>query len=550
MAARHVATRQIVFWIASIIFILLLTFHIIAFTHVIQYRPNDLGLLTKLPITFWISLAYLVALLYLGRKSGRLTIIVAVLISFYLFAIPTLIVDNKADAISHFWSSVGEQLVSKGHINFEALQSYDLQNWPGYFFLTAFLTSSTGLSAATFASYFPLLTIALLGSITYFILRLRLSNLHSSFGVLWVIGSLFTGQQYFMPQSIALLLYFAIFLLVAKLFFNRNQRNIEISLTIMLLFTAMVTIHLLTSALILIAIVALYVISKIFLRKARGLLFSIVICLLMITIFSAYNFLIIQDNFSEIIRILYTQILERQTTLSNVALTASGSRFFGSESYMLQVLSSYTVTLLSVVVAAAAILTVAIGLLRNKKEARFDLFWIPWIIAAALLGLSVVYGPEALLRAFMFSLMPISYFAIRFLRKKPGFLILVLAALVFINIPAQYGNRNYTYVPSTELKGAAFFTNYAPSNESFFYEYLTPIGRHDTGVQLNLEYLDYLPINERINECVANSKLVISSNMERNLYEYFYGTNLLKNLSLADHLDRVYDNEGFQIYAR
>jgi hypothetical protein len=231
-------------------------------------------------------------------------------------------------------------------------------------------------------------------------------------------------------------------------------------------------------------------------------------------------------------------------------LTASGSRLFGSESYMLQVMSSYTIALITMFVAAAAILTVAVGLLRNKKEARFDIFWIPWIIAAALLGLSVVYGQEALIRAFMFALLPISYFAIRFLRKKPGFLILVLAALVFINIPAQYGDRNYTYVPSTELKGAAFFTNYAPSNESFFYEYLTPIGRHDTGTQLNLETIYYLPINERINETVANAKLIISSNMEKNLYKYFYGANLLENLSLADHLNRVYENEGFQIYAR
>jgi hypothetical protein len=232
-----------------------------------------------------------------------------------------------------------------------------------------------------------------------------------------------------------------------------------------------------------------------------------------------------------------------------VGLTASGARVFGSTSYKLQIVSSYAITALIAVVAALAILTITLGLIRHKKEVRSDLFWISWIIAAGSLGISIVYGPEALNRAFMFALLPTSYFALSLFKRKPAILVMVLLTLVLLNIPAQYGNYNYTYMPSTELKGATFFTNHASGNESFFYELLAPTGKSNwTGTQLNMPSTYFTPSFQFINQTVDSAKFIISSNQERNYYEYFFGYNLLENLNLESYNSRIYDNEGFQMY--
>lgn len=553
MTEGYVINRRNIFWIASFLGIILIAIYILVSMQITSYNAFDLGLLTKLPIIYWIGLLYLSALLYLGRKSKLRTIVVVVLISFYLFGLPTLITENKVDPISYYWSSQGEQIASQGRLDFSSLVPLDLRNWPAYFFLTTFLSSSTGLSGTFFASYFPLLTIALLGIITYSILRLRLSSLHSSLGALWVIGCLWTGQLYFMPQSIAYLEYFTIFLLVAKLSLTR-KRGLETTLSILLLFSAIVFTHLLSSFFVLLGIIAVYVLYKIFFRKSNLFpFFSISSCFLLMSIFIAYQFFVIQRNTSIVIQLLSLQILQGSSTLSKVGLTASGSRMFGSVSYLLQVASSYTITILNIVIAGIAILAIVVGLLLHKKKVKLDLFWIAWVISAGLIGLTVVYGTEGLIRAFMFMLLPASYFAVKFLRKKRGLLILVLVMLVFLNISAQYGDRSYTYTPSTELKGASFFTKYAPSNESFFYEYLTPIGRNDTGTQLHLQSTQsffYLPSSEMTLDTVMTAKLLVLSNMEKNLYQYFYGANLLENFSLVDNFSRVYDNNGFEIYVR
>jgi hypothetical protein len=151
-------------------------------------------------------------------------------------------------------------------------------------------------------------------------------------------------------------------------------------------------------------------------------------------------------------------------------------------------------------------------------------------------------------------LLPTSYFAIRFLSKKPAILILVLIALTFINIPAQYSSQNYTYLPSTELKGTTFYANSAPHNASKFYEPLSPFLPYGktSGRQISLAELAglrALPSQELINWTISQAQFIISSNTEKNLYAYFYGIDPLENLSLVDQNNRLYDNEGFQIYA-
>jgi hypothetical protein len=557
MAERHAITGKKLFWIASILVVLLLAIQILASTQVTQYNANDLGLLSRLPITFWVGLSYLCVLLYFGRKSGLRTIIVAVLISFYLFGIPTLMSENKAEflGISYWFSSQGIQLLSAGHLSFGNLYPLNLLNWPGFFILAGFISASTGLKVTLFADYFPLLTMALLGVLAYKTLRLQLNTLLSSFGALWFIASFWTGQNYFSPQGIAYVIYFAIFLLLAKLFFTKKQ-NVKFPLTvfifilILILFIGLVSTHLLTSFALAIGVIAVYALCKVFPQKRKiATFYSITTCILLVSVFFAYQALVITQSFSGIAELLYSQFSRGDTHLAVI----SQGRAVQSPALLLSIFGSYSITIIAVVIAVIAILTTALGILLYKKEeAKNDLFWIAWIIVAGIIGVCVFYGGEAIERAFILMLLPICYFAAKFFSKKPRILVFVLIIIVFLQIPALYGSENYSYVPTSELKGVAFYTIYAPSTAPFFYEAdLASFGSRVTGIQLGVfTGASSLPSSELVNEKIGKANFIISSNEQRNFYQYFYGANLLENLSLDDYYNRVYDNGGFQIYAR
>jgi hypothetical protein len=169
------------------------------------------------------------------------------------------------------------------------------------------------------------------------------------------------------------------------------------------------------------------------------------------------------------------------------------------------------------------------------------------------LSVSLVYGAEVINRAFMFMLLPTSYFAIKFLRKTPVVLISVLVILTFILIPALYSTQNYAYVSTTELKGTAFYTKYAPSGAPFFYEPVSPFLPYGVinGTQISLTLtagVYSLPSQEFVSKTAEQAKFIISSNGEKNLYLYFYGFDPLENLNLDDNQNRIFDNGGFRIY--
>jgi len=552
MTEQYAVTRKTAFWIASILSVLLLAVHVLASTQVTHYDTTDLGLLTKLPITFWMGLSCLGILLYISRSSEHQTVIVAALISFYLFGIPVLIRENKAEFLTFSYERSSEvmHLLSEGHLALDDLSPWDFRNWPGFHYFAASLSASTGLPAIVFADYFPLLTISLLAIMTYSILKLQLNTLHSSFGALWFIGSFWTSQHYFSQQSFAYVIYFGIILLLAKLFFIKKKQSIAFPLSIVVLFTAAVASHLLTSFMILAGVVAIYALFKILPPKVRMRpFFSTVTCILLASIFFSYQSLVIHRSFYETTMELIDEISRQETHISAI----SRGRIIASTSFQLEYVGTYSITIINTVVAISAILTTVLGLLFHKKETKNDVFWIAWITVAGVLGTSVMYGGEAIERAFMFMLLPTCYFSIKFLSKKPRILILVLIILFFIHIPADYSAEMYMMVPTSEFKGMAFYSERIPRTASVFYSLPMKWGHSVHNESYGKRYYvpaSSLPSHELVNETTEKADVIITSNRQENYYLYFLGVDPLEHLNFVDYRNRVYDNEGFRLYAR
>jgi hypothetical protein len=541
------------FWAMGVLSAILLSIQVIASTQITSYNAADLGLLLKLPLTFWAGLSLLGILLYTGRKSGRRTVIVVVLISFYLVAIPVLINENKAEGlgISYYFASQGTGLLSDGHLKLGNLDMWDLRNWPGFFFATAIISSVSGLPATVLADYFPLLTMTLLGMMVFAILRLKLTVIYSSLGALWFVASFWTGQHYYSPQSFVYLMYFAFFLIFAKIFFIKT-RSIPLQLCIVLLFTAAVITHLLTSFFILVSIIALYLMYKILRQRLYfSSFFFINIILLFALIFFVYQTMVIQNAFSNVTTVLLGQL---SSDNSHLVALAQG-RSVGSLPLTMQIMGTYSLTIVNAIVALLAIVATTIGTLFRKKEWSLEVFWIPWIIAAGAIGVSVWYGGEAINRALMFMLIPVSYFAMKFLSKKPRILVAFLIILIVLYFPARYSAVNYTYAPTTELRGASFYTYHAPSNASLFYEGLVPVGP-PLGPEITGQVISVarvvgfysLPSSNVVNYLTGQAQYIISSTEMRNFYMYFYGVDLIENVSSSTQYRLLYDNGDFRIY--
>lgn len=423
----------------------------------------------------------------------------------------------------------------------------------GFFIATAIISSVTGFSATMLADYFPLLTMALLGIMVYVILRLKLNIIYSSLGALWFVASFWTGQHYYSPQSFAYLMFFAVFLFLAK-FFLRTTKNISLQLCFVLLFTAAVITHLLTSFFILFSVIALFLVFKILRQRfILSSLFFINIFLLLASIFLVYQALVIPNAFSNLVSLLADQISANETHLAAI----STGRSFGSTPLTLQIMGTYSLTIVNAIIAVLAIVATGIGVFLRKKRWTNELFWIAWIIAAGILGVTVKYGAEALNRAMMFMLIPASYFALKFLSKKPRILVVCLMILIVLFFPARYCSENYVYAPTTELEGVSFYTYHAPSNATYLSEFLVPfgppLGPEITGEMLsisNVVGLRSFPNSDDVNYLIDQAQYVVYSNELRNYYVYFYGVDLLENFSSNAQHRLLYDNGDLKVYSR
>jgi len=493
-------------------------------------------------------------MLYVSKNSERKIAIVGILIFFFLFVIPLLVVENKAawTSISYSRAYQVDFVLSAGHIQFSTIDPWELMNWPGFFFISACVSAITGLSTIFLADVFPLFVLAFIGIVTYAVLKLKFSSIFSLLGSLLVLASFYTGQEYFSPQATAFIFYLGVLLLVGKLFFTKSRSN-SLVLCIFILFIAAVTTHLLTSFIIMAGIIAVYLTRKLFLRKVRvSSFFSLVMCVLFVSIFLFYHAFVINRTFVEVTNSLYTQLLGQDNHITQVA-GISQSRVIGSTAYNLEIIGTYGITIMAVVIALVSLVIVLYGIIKCRPEAKSEVFWIAWIVVAAVLGLSVSYGGEGIARAFMFMLLPACYFVIKYLRKKPVILITLIVLLLFIHFPASYAHDNYLYVPSSELKGAQALT-YIPSDSVVFYEYLAPFpynanqSRHFVNIQLLAGFYS-MPNSTIIDGALGEANYVVYSSLQNNVYNYFFGSNILDSHNFYQNQTRLYDNGQFKIFS-
>ena len=220
-------------------------------------------------------------------------------------------------------------------------------------------------------------------------------------------------------------------------------------------------------------------------------------------------------------------------------------------------IASWSILFLGVAISSIAIVYI-IKSMRTKtrrSDMGYSLFMAILLTLFGLFAIGGEYGVhEAYQRAFMFGLIPISYLCISLLARKPKVLVLCLVALVFLNIPAQYGGDTYRLATKTQLAGTAFISEYSSQSISLVGKFSIYIRYHDPlkdievlpiGLSFPFTTFNSSAVKEAVDEALKEADYVMLSGLQDNYYFYFLGLNPIEEIDFDDKCNRIYDNDRF-----
>jgi hypothetical protein len=528
----------------------------VASTSVLWVEPADLGLGGKLPVAYWVGLAITCALWYVGRSKRFYLIVALLLTASYLYVAPAII--RVPPWISNSYYPYGESLLMNetGHLidrPSRILVSY--LDWPIFLYFASSLKLVTGLPDAIIVKVFPLFAIASYVLFATLILRIRMRLSYAVFGGAWLLGSFFIRQHYFGPQGFAYIYFLMSLLITSWLFFTESDR--KTTLTVLLLFLLVVTTlaHPLTSLMLMIVMVSAYFTCKFITKKPTALIFTL--CLISLLLWLGYN-AYFAVGFFDLTAESFINILFGERSLN---IYSEPSRLIGSRAMLYNFAGSWSIVILGSAIAALSVLLILKRTLGKRKATGLDysVFISLLLVMLAFFSFSVEYGEvEAYQRAFMFGLVPLSYLCVDLLSRKGRLLVVLLAVVIFLNIPAQYGSDTYRLATDSTLEGAAFFAEYSPQRMNLIARLTLYIRYHNPLKQIVVPSLGIsypytsLPNSSSVNkaflDALTETDYVVLSELEKNSYMFYLGSNPLERIGFEDRCNRVYDNSRYWVF--
>ena len=394
------------------------------------------GLIESYHYTYFIALGLLTFSSFILWNSseghGKLLALQLCLFIVMLWLTPVI---AGANAPSTDWSySIyfpnSDYIARTGHFNtgllFNDYSPWSMQNWPGAFLFEAALMKLGGASTVDFmALYSPLLMQFLILPPLYIFYRNTISNPNHRWAACWLFFlANWTAQLYFCPQAFGMLFLVTILGLISRTAFWRGEtETVGQQFSLVLILVGVVITHMLTSIVAFLSVGMLWVT-----RVIRGINLALLAGVLVAfwTIYGAVTQL----------QVSLPGYIERAFRLDLIfqlsALSGDGT---ASSSLLWVTYGRYAFTMLIAVTGVAGFLVA------RKHKDKPDLAVFSLLVPAGLVLFSMLYGYEFWQRVFLFSLIPVAYFAARLLRAKAGAAIFILALLLALplSIVSQYG---------------------------------------------------------------------------------------------------------------
>jgi hypothetical protein len=523
----------------------------VASTSVQWIEPTDLGLVTKLPIVYYAGLALLCCLWFISLKYKSYLPVSLILTVAYVYVAPALI--RVPVWISNSYYPYGESLLIKstGHlIDNPASLLVSYRFWPMFLYFSSAFKILSGMPDDILLKFFPLFTISMYGLLTTLVLRVKLALPYAIMGSGILITGMFIRQQYFGPQAISYLFFLAILLLVTSLFFEKKGSTRTAIALILLLFAFVTSTHPLTSFFLLTVFLALFLTNRFThffsTKKIVGLGWLPFVAII---IWLIYNILQARSFFITGIEHFYEILLG----LRDLGLYSEPSRIIGSTAMQFNLVTQWAIVGIIGAVSLFAVFQVLRKLKRKQPGMEFFLFNIILLVLLALFAFAGEYGTESYLRAFMFALLPLSFLCVSLMKRKPILIVTLIAVLIFLNIPAQYGADSFRLATSTQIAGTAFIAEYTPENTRIvgklcyiYIKYNDPLKNFQI-INIGLDPpFTHLPNSTVLNEALNQADYIAISNLEHNYYDFYLGIDPMDQVN-PDNSIRIYDNGGFSL---
>jgi len=419
---------------------------------------GDIGLITILPITYFIAfslltISFLVAL-RVEKINERILSLQIFFLILFLFSSPILIeVSRSRWAYTAY--GFADYILRNGSID-PSLIFY--HNWPSFVVYIVSISSISNLDPIVLINIFPTVANVLFLFPLYMILKTLSNGSDRMWLGIWVFYvASWVGQDYLSPQSFG----FFLFLLIMAFFFkfflknsNTNERDkikIEYLFIILILFLTLASGHLLTS----LVITGMVLFTYVFRCHRKFSLFPLfLIIILSWTIYGAETYF--ERNFSNFI----SESLSFGTIFNaNIVDRVSGT---AGHIFVTKITILY-----SFLILLFALVGFIVSLNYNKDR------WADRRVIVTLAGILIgtagfSYGGEIFMRVYNFGLVFISYFISYIYNSKKLLPILIIFLILFapsLNVISSHGNEKFQQISQGEISGADFL--YSNAQNSF-----------------------------------------------------------------------------------
>jgi len=412
-----------------------------------------LGLASNLAPGYWAGLAILLLtsiLAYLDRelKSDAIYFVILVALGFYLLGIRVFVEENAVDATAYYPTSVVKNLLEAGRLdipNPPNIVAY--YSWPGIHFISAFLMKIPGLDLIPLLKYSPLCWVFCFVFITYAIGK-RLNFLPANcFAVSFIsiVAWLVSVVGYYYARFPAMLFLLLLFINLV----NPKRHAPEVFVNV-LLFSALVITHGMTSVAVLPGLVLVSIYKKEYVY-------------LPIFIFILAAWLVYQGSPA-----LESGISAFTVPLRNIFELSQGERYQTAASAA-RLTSRYT-ELFVVTIYVVCFLCSLLLLLRRKipeERSKQVIAAVLWVIGVSLI---ILWGHgEAFFRTLIFVVVPASViFVLAFIDRK--LIVLLMSILLAVSPFYSYsGLSGWGLVSSEELRGSEYLALKVNPRDGYFY---------------------------------------------------------------------------------
>lgn len=536
----------------KIYLILSLTGLILFFYSIWQIKPINadvedfLGMTSHLTPIYWIGLLLMTICsiyIYFDKELNNNLIYTITLIIFGLFilAIPIFAEQNAYMPYSYYPAGEVKTLLKNGYI--DMIKDYPLiayRQWPDIHFITAGIIYISGAEFTDIIKYMPLFWIVTFIFVSFSIGRALNFSKNKAF-LLSLLGifSFWIPQYYYSPQSFAFLAYLFIFWIFLRLRIIEMNKP-EYILLLTMFFILVVTTHMLTSIIILLNMIALWL----YYRYKRDDIYFTKIVYLYGIILSAWYLYLAPYAFRFGIR----EFIKQATHLDLFYFQSSMK--FASTSPIKDSVNEFRYIYLIIYLICFITVFVYYNIYHNKysvnNQFNSNYYWLIGILPIV----AIRYGVEIYERVFMFSIIPLMAIMIIILKNEKILLALFILLLI-PHIPAHYGSQSFELTRTTDLKGSEFFATNIVPNSQYFYFFWNYVAYYNNDLTL-IRSASFSPWSYPNVSILDKSRYIVKSRSINYMMRYYVNYDPMDDLydNIITYSMMIYDNGGYKIHIR